>query len=144
MKEETKNLYTAIILSILIIFGVNRFFAPKQSANTQNQAVEVVPEVEKNEEVKVPVSLPVDKVLKKDERLAIETPSVKGSVRLKGARFDFLEQTKYKQTIEKDSADVELLAPSGTKDTYFAEFGFLSANPSDVPTTDSIWESQST
>lgn len=144
MKEETKNLYTAIILSMLVIFGVNHFFAPNQVQNVQKQVVETAPEVEKTQEVKKTVSLPVNEVLKEDERAEIETPSVNGSVRLKGARFDFLELKKYKQTIEKDSPDVGLLAPIGSENTYFAEFGFLSANPSDVPSSDSVWQNKGT
>jgi len=139
MKEETKNLYVAIVLSILIIFGVNHFFAPKQTAQVQ-QKVEVVPEVKKAEEPKIAEALPVEDVLRTDKRVLIETPSLKGSLKLKGARFDFLELTKYKKTLEKNSADVQLLSPAGTEDAYFAEFGFLSVDPNSVPNAETTWK----
>ena len=137
MKEETKNLYTAIILSVLIIFGVNHFFAPSDSKPVQKQ-VEVLPEIKKVEQ-KVDTVLSVEDVLSKDARALVKTPSLKGSVRLKGARFDFLELAKYKQTIEPDSLDVRLLSPSETENPYFAEFGFLASNPDLVPNTESLW-----
>ena len=137
MKEETKNLYAAIILSVLIIFGVNHFFAPTDSKPVQTQ-VEVLPEI-KTVEQKIDTGLPVENVLSKDARALIKTPSLEGSLRLKGSRFDFLELPKYKQTIEPDSQNVQLLNPSGTQNPYFAEFGFLASNPDLVPNSDSIW-----
>jgi len=141
MKEETKNLYVAIILSMFIIFGVNHFLAPKVSQPTKKQ-IEVQPEIKVVQE-ETKANLPLDDILNIDERVLIKTPSVQGSIRLKGARFDFLELTKYKETIEKDSPNVKLLAPAGSLNAYFAEFGFLSTNPLNVPNADSIWKNMS-
>lgn len=141
MKEETKNLYVAIILSVMIIFGVNHFFTPTASNPAQTQ-VEVLPEikqVEQKVDTALNAAISVEDVLSKDARALIKTPSLEGSVRLKGARFDYLELPKYKQTIDADSPDVQLLSPSGTQNPYFAEFGFLASNPELVPDPESLW-----
>lgn len=137
MKEETKNLYTAILLSILIIFAVNHFFAPK-TVSQENKVSEVVPVVAQVEEASVDLGL--DEALKQDQRIEIKTPSVNGSLRLKGSRFDFLELSKYKKSIEENSENVELLSPVGTKSPYFAEFGFLAASEGVVPDAETIWK----
>lgn len=141
MKEETKNLYTAIILSFLIIFGVNHFFAPKTSQQikqeqTKQQNIPVVETVQPQDVVK---ALPTEDLLNQERRIHLQTPSMTGSIRLKGTRFDFAELVKYKQTLEKDSPNVQLLMPVGSENPYFAEFGFLATNPSLVPNSETLW-----
>ncbi len=141
MKEETKSLYAAILLSILIIFAVNHFFAPKDAPKNAPKEVEISQEVPVVAQAEKPDAfLNIDEALKQDKRVRIETPSVNGSLRLKGARFDFLELSKYKQSIEKDSKNVELLAPVGTQSPYFVEFGFLSAGSENVPDSETVWK----
>lgn len=144
MKQETKNLYTAIILSFLIIFGVNHFFAPTRTSEVgfkdEVKQTQNVPVVEKAEIGMKPEVMPLNEVLEKDGRIKIETPALNGSIRLKGARFDFLNLKKYKQTLENDSPNVELLRPVGTENPYFAEFGFLATNPSLVPNSETLWQ----
>ena len=49
MKEEVKNLYIAIMLSVLVIFGVNYFF-PTPKETPQNDII-VTPEVESTETI---------------------------------------------------------------------------------------------
>lgn len=143
MKEETKQLYAAVILSVLIIFGVNHFFglheAPKELK--QEKAAPVV-EIKNTDEVQ-PASLSVEEALEKDDRIKIQTPAVSGSIRLKGARFDFISLNKYKGTLEANSPNVELLAPAETKQPYFAEFGFLAQDPSTMPNASSLWTADS-
>src|SRR4051812_9861430 len=56
------------------------------------------------------------------QRVAIDTPTLKGSINLKGARIDDLVLIRYKETIEKNSPPIRLLSPAGTQDAYFAEF----------------------
>ncbi|MBO4293876.1 MAG: membrane protein insertase YidC [Alphaproteobacteria bacterium] len=144
MKQETKNLYTAIILSFLIIFGVNHFFAPTRTSEIglkdEAKQTQNVPVVEKAEIGMKPEVMSLNEALEKDGRIKIETPALNGSIRLKGARFDFLNLKKYKQTLENDSPNVELLRPVGTENPYFAEFGFLATNPSLVPNSETLWQ----
>jgi len=142
MKEETKNLYMAVILSVLIIFGVNHFFAPMPQTPKQTQAQpQTAPVIEAQSLKNEGSVLSLDEALKKDDRVKIQTPALTGSIRLKGARFDFLDLSKYKQTLEPNSPNVQMLQPAETETPYFAEFGFLSQNPSMVPDASSLWAS---
>ena len=47
-------------------------------------------------------------------RIKIETPSVIGSISLKGARIDDLSLVKFRETVDPNSPPIVLYAPSGT------------------------------
>lgn len=130
----------AVILSILIIFGVNHFFGIKEAPQAP-QKQQTAPVVQTEPTEIVPQALSLNDALSLNERIKIQTPAIDGSIRLKGARFDFLNLKKYKETLEKDSPNVRLLTPSETKTPYFAEFGFLAQNPDMVPNSSSVWVS---
>ena len=72
------------------------------------------------------------------QRVAIDTPTLKGSINLKGARIDDLVLTQYKETIAKDSPPIRLLSPAGTTDAYFAQFGWQD-NGLKPPSADTVW-----
>lgn len=75
------------------------------------------------------------------QRVKIESPLLKGSLSLVGARIDDLTLKGYSETIEKGSPDVVLFSPSGTARVYFAEFGWLPAQGGNVtlPTSATRW-----
>jgi YidC/Oxa1 family membrane protein insertase len=64
-----------------------------------------------------------DQALAQSPRIQVETPDLKGSISLKGARIDDLFIKTYRQTIAKDSPPVELFRPEGAKQAYFADLG---------------------
>lgn len=150
MKEETKGLYLAVLLSILIIFAVNYFMPTQQMVDDGVAPGSSVPEVssvnetgtEKKtsaDDAVVTAKTPQD-IVKNEKRITVKTPSLNGSIRIKGARFDYLNLTKYKQTLETDSPDVELLAPSGSATPYFAELGWLSSDAElKLPNSETLW-----
>ena len=59
-------------------------------------------------------------VLASTPRVRIETPSLQGSLNLKGAQIDDLLLVKERQTIAKDSPPVRLLSPLGAPGSYVA------------------------
>lgn len=69
-----------------------------------------------------------DAVIKSEQRVAIDTPNIKGSINLNGGRLDDVSLKQYQTTIEKNSPLIELLNPSAFKQGYFAEFGFYSTD----------------
>lgn len=146
MKEETKGLYLAVLLSILIIFVVNYFMPTQQMVDRNADSVSVAPEIssiEKSEpstEARPEKKTPAE-IVKQETRIPVKTPSLNGSIRLKGARFDYLNLTKYKQTLEANSPDVELLAPAGSETPYFAELGWLSNDANlKLPNSETLWK----
>jgi YidC/Oxa1 family membrane protein insertase len=56
-------------------------------------------------------------------RIAVETPSLRGSIALRGGRFDDLSLVKYRETINPQSPNIELFSPGDGPRPYFAEYG---------------------
>jgi YidC/Oxa1 family membrane protein insertase len=77
-------------------------------------------------------------------RVTIDTPSIKGSIALKGARIDDVTLVKYHETDDPKSPAVELLSPSGTNSPFYAEFGWLAANGAALKTPDAstLWQQE--
>jgi YidC/Oxa1 family membrane protein insertase len=76
-------------------------------------------------------------------RVAIATPSLKGTINLKGGMIDDLSFMQYRETIKSDSANVVLFSPAGTNLAYFTEFGWIAVPGSGakVPDSDTVWQS---
>lgn len=72
-------------------------------------------------------------------RVPISTPSLKGSLSLKGARIDDLYLVKYRQTLDKGSPPVELLRPEGAQFAQFADIGWTGANVPGLPDSQTVW-----
>src|SRR5581483_9223896 len=85
-----------------------------------------------------------DTALAASARVKIETPSLTGSISLKGARIDDLSLTKFRETVDPNSPPIVLFAPSGTANPYFAEFGWVPAEHSTarIPNETTTWEQE--
>ncbi|MEM9013765.1 MAG: membrane protein insertase YidC [Pseudomonadota bacterium] len=57
-------------------------------------------------------------------RAPIRTDNFEGSINLRGARFDDLQLTQYRETIDEDSPIIRLLSPAGTDHGYYAFEGW--------------------
>jgi YidC/Oxa1 family membrane protein insertase len=77
--------------------------------------------------------------LAESPRARIDSPSLQGSVSLKGGRIDDLWLKNYRQTLSPNSPPVELLRPEGAADSYFADFGWTGANLPGLPGQDTQW-----
>jgi YidC/Oxa1 family membrane protein insertase len=131
--NENRNLLLAIALSLVVLLGwsvlAEQFFPTAEQPSTRFEDGRQVPQQQ-------PGSLPTatpetpqtlrdrNQVLRESERVAIETPSLRGSINLQGARIDDLVLTRHTETIARDSAPVRLFSPAGTQDAYFAHFGW--------------------
>ncbi len=82
--------------------------------------------------------------LKASPRVAIQTPSIEGSIALKGARIDDVSLVKFHETVDKDSPPIVLLSPSGSADPFYAAFGWTAGAGSKVklPTDDTLWKQE--
>src|SRR4029077_19579954 len=58
-------------------------------------------------------------------RVRINTPRLHGSIAATGGRIDDLTLATYHETTDPKSPEVVLLWPTGTKEPYFAEFGWV-------------------
>ena len=152
MKDETRGLYLAIILSMVVIFITNWMFPaaePQIQADVEvPQAVSSVSkEPETKADTKVAENTPVmstAQAVAQDRRINIVNQDIRGSLRLKGARFDELYLRKYRTEIDPQSPAVELLSPSQTANPYYAEFGWLSSDKSiKLPDNNTVWTAKS-
>jgi YidC/Oxa1 family membrane protein insertase len=73
--------------------------------------------------------------------VAIDTPRLKGSIDLKGARLDNLSLEQYRETVDPNSPAIVLFSPSGAPEAYYAEFGFVPAagTTEKLPGPDTVW-----
>jgi YidC/Oxa1 family membrane protein insertase len=77
-------------------------------------------------------------------RVKIDTPSLIGSISLKGARIDDLALVKFRDTVDPSSPAIVLYSPSNTAAPYYAEFGWVPASGSTVriPDQNTMWEQE--
>ncbi len=74
-------------------------------------------------------------------RIAVETPRMRGSISLRGARIDDVSLTQYRETVDPKSPNIVLLSPSGSPHPFYAEFGWVGAPgaTSKLPGPDTLW-----
>lgn len=82
-------------------------------------------------------------VLAETPRIPIDTPRLRGSINLRGARIDDLVLTTYRESIAKDSPPIRLLSPAGAPDAYFAGFGW-SGEGIALPNAQTVWTASGT
>ena len=82
------------------------------------------------------------KILKRDQRIRITSPRLRGSIRIKGGQIDDLTLTDYRETVDPNSRQITLLSPSDDTSAYYADFGWW-IDPSQgipVPNADTLWQ----
>jgi YidC/Oxa1 family membrane protein insertase len=74
-------------------------------------------------------------------RIEIDGARVRGSILLKGARFDDVVLKDYREHKDENSANIVVFNPRDTAHPYFAELGWTQAADGDavLPTTDTLW-----
>jgi YidC/Oxa1 family membrane protein insertase len=79
-------------------------------------------------------------------RIAIDTPRIRGSIALKGARIDDVSLKDYRETVDPKSPNIHLLSPAGSPDPFYAEFGWVAPPGTNVklPGADTVWTAAST
>lgn len=151
MKEETKSLYLAILLSTIAILAVNWIWpAPKPAEVSENTVAapqtashSAQPTQDDSKSLYTPANqtiVSIDEALAQDKRIAVANSQLNGSIRLKGARFDDLRLSNYKQTLDENSPQVDLLQPNHTSHPYYAEFGWLSNDGLKLPDNNTVWQ----
>jgi len=84
-------------------------------------------------------------VLAESPRIAIASPSLKGSISLKGARIDDLKLGQYRETVDPKSPEIVLFTPPGMPDAYYAEFGWVASGAGvKLPDANTLWQAERT
>src|SRR6476620_11624096 len=164
--QDQKNTILAIVLSAIVLIAWQYFFATPQ-AKKQRQLAEqqrleqsqTPPAAPAGSPGAQPSSIPLapgqvgtaatpiarEKVIAQSPRVEIDTPSVKGSIALKGARLDDLALVQYRESVDPKSPAIVLLAPSGSPQPFYAEFGWVAAaGTTKMPGPDTLWRQEGT
>jgi YidC/Oxa1 family membrane protein insertase len=139
---DNRNMLLALVLSVLVLMGwslLSDIYFP--TAAPQSQEVQDGKVVAKPEPKAAPVPRtwrPRELVLGENPRVRIDTPSLSGSINLRGARFDDLMLKRERTTIAKDAPAVRLLSPAGARGAYFAQYGWTGQGI-EVPGAETVW-----
>lgn len=169
MDENNRNLILAIALSVMILVGWQAMFPPQKPQQQKDQPVaeqqaapgagqvpgqnatapapssDAVPDAPSTTAPAVPGTQAAtqsrETALASAPRIKIRTPSLSGSISLKGVRIDDITLTKFRETAKKDSPPVTLLSPSGSTSPFYAEHGWSVSPNSGIkaPTADTVW-----
>src|SRR5438876_7684873 len=170
--SDQKNTILAIVLSALVLIGWQIYFGlpqmdkqkqlQQQQAQERSQQPPPIPQQPGTTAPQTPAApgtapqaptqpgtvaaqpMSRDAALALSPRVRIETPSLAGSIALKGGRIDDLSLVKYRETVDPHSPAIVLLAPPGSPAPFFAEFGWIP--PSGVavkrPDETTLWTQQ--
>jgi YidC/Oxa1 family membrane protein insertase len=83
-------------------------------------------------------------VIASSPRVPITTPTLNGSIALRGGRIDNLSLEQYRETVDPRSPPIVLFSPSGAPDAYYAEFGWVptAGTTQKMPGPDTIWKQE--
>ncbi len=170
--DNSKNLITAMLLSLAVVLGWQYFVAgPKmreeQARIQRDKQLEAERTAKSTGPTATTAPLPTtagptgapapsaatpaapvaaltrEAALATSPRLPIKTPSLTGSIALKGAHLDDLRLVKYRDTVDPKSANVTLYSPLEAPEPYFAEYGWLPQGTSQpLPTSDTLWKAE--
>ena len=161
MDDQNKNLILATALSFLVILVWFLLFPPEEQApqtatqpGTVQQSADgtvQVPAADGSATSAPPalVSTPEETreaALGKAPRVAIDTPSLTGSISLKGGRIDDLSLKGYLETLKPGSDIVTLLSPESAPGAYYAQYGWAPAGDlgqADAPGAETLWQVES-
>ena len=146
---EQKNLFLAIGLSIAIIV-VFQFLFPQQTpikktVSEINEQIQPATSIDDNSAIATQEIKSKEEIINISKRITINTPSLSGSINLKGAILDDLILLKYNEQLNDNSKKITLFSPDGTSNPYYFELGWkqLSNESSiiELPTLETQWTS---
>lgn len=138
----------ALCIAIYFLWGV--FFEKPQTplpSEAQTTTTTMTPQATNTLALQAHLKTPLSRgqALQATPRILIQTPKVKGSIRLLGGRIDDLTLRQYRSTPDKNSDQVTLLHPEQTKNAYYIENGWLSSQPqAKVPNENTLWTTTDT
>lgn len=151
-RSSGSNVIAAVILSVIVLFAWDYFFAPKTNVNLDQQVTQqsAVPNNTGNSGASISsqegpqVDNPTvvagnitgfkklsDVLSSQENRLPINTKAVSGSIDLKTGRFDDLMLKRYDKELGSDK-NIRLLAPGSTEEGFFAEIDYTLAGNQQV------------
>ena len=156
MNPETRNLVSAICLSMAVLIGYQMLFGEKPSSDLSNQSVsndtqtskginessiDLPNEIEKQTFVE---NKNKNKNLKSYPRIKIFNNELQGSLTLQGGRIDDLTLVNYRKTLDPESDQIKFLKKISEEEPFFVQFGWSTPDDLEVPNGNTVWNSSNT
>lgn len=141
---DNKNMIYFLVISMAVL-AIYQFFVFGPQQKKREAAMQVAAAASSSAAAKglplggVSTTLTREQALATSPRITISTPSLKGSIALKGALIDDLYMIKYDQTVEKKNDPVELLTPAGAKNAYYVQSAYFAQNVPGMPDNNTVW-----
>ena len=143
MQQDTRNMVVFVVAAVVMMFFYQMFVlapaAKKRDAEAKVAEAQAAAHAQAPVAPHAVITLSRAQALAKSPRVAIQTPSLSGSIALKGGRIDDLLLTRYRETLARTSPPVELMRPEGTGFAEFAVFGWTGSNLPGLPGPDTPW-----
>ncbi|HEX4183862.1 MAG TPA: membrane protein insertase YidC [Caulobacteraceae bacterium] len=144
--ENSRNTIVFFLCTIVILMLYSHFVL--DPANKKHQAeLRAAAAAQATQHVAAPGATPaafapVAQAAAASPRIKLDTPSLTGSINLRGARIDDLSLKHYRETIDPKSPMHELFRPEGAEHAWFAEFNWAGSNVPGLPNGDTLWTAQ--
>ena len=146
--NDQKNLFLAIGISIAIIVVFQFLFPQPQVTNKPinqiEKQIEPSTSIDDNQNFSNSTIQTKEQIVSQTNRVIINTPSLSGSINLKGALLDDLTLLKYNEILNDNSKKISLFSPDGTANPYYFELGWKQlSNDSrkiDLPNLETEWK----
>ncbi|KGB27198.1 insertase [Candidatus Liberibacter solanacearum] len=138
--EKNWNYFAAIAISVAIVYVWQLVYVqPRIEAIKEEKKTSLTIEKQSIQNTIVPIDNRAQ-ALSRSPRVEINSPSLAGSINLKGAQFDDLSLKGYRVDVSRNSPMVALLNPLNTENAYFAELNYISTtNTTLFPNENTVW-----
>ncbi|ADR52062.1 putative inner membrane protein translocase component YidC [Candidatus Liberibacter solanacearum CLso-ZC1] len=138
--EKNWNYFAAIAISVAIVYVWQLVYVqPRIEAIKEGKKTPLTIEKQSIQNTIVPIDNRAQ-ALSRSPRVEINSPSLAGSINLKGAQFDDLSLKGYRVDVSRNSPMVALLNPLNTENAYFAELNYISTTNTTVfPNENTVW-----
>ena len=131
MDDQNRNLILATALSFLVILVWFLLFPPEEQAPNPEPTVPTEQELDAEGIASLPPTAgerlparPAPDQAPEAERIDIDTPSLEGTISLRGGRIDDLSLKRYREEVDPDAPIVQLQNPDGTDGAYYPIYGW--------------------
>lgn len=141
-KDTSRNTIAFAVIAMAVLLAYQVFvLGPMDKRRAAQRAQQTAAAAKADTPALAPPGAPVlisrEAAVAQSPRTPVRTPSLQGSVSLRGGRVDDLYITRHTATADPKSGPVELFRPEGAKQAYFADFGWSGAP--NLPTGATVW-----
>ena len=137
--ENIRNTVVFAVLAGAILFAYQFFILGPQHARQMAAQAQSAAQAPAAAAQPTSLYIPRAQAAAASPRVSVDTPSLTGTISLRGARIDDLYLRRYHQSVDPKSPLVELFSPQGAEHAWFAEMGWQGANVAGLPDDSTLW-----